>query len=110
MEQETNTRKYYKIGDVAKMLGVPASTLRFWEKDFKQLKPMKNKKGDRIYHLKDIEVLKEIKYLTHEKGIKLSKASSKVKSGASSESPKAELLKRLRDFREHLVQLKNSLD
>lgn len=110
MEQETETRKYYKIGDAAKLLGVPASTLRFWEKEFKQLKPMKNKKGDRIYHLKDIEILKEIQYLTHEKGIKLSKASKKVKSGAPAETANAELLKRLRDLREQLIQLKNSLD
>jgi DNA-binding transcriptional MerR regulator len=110
MEEEKETRKYYKIGDVSKMLGVPASTLRFWEKEFKQLKPMKNKKGDRIYHLKDIDILKEIHYLTHEKGIKLSKASKKVKSGTLAESPNTELLKRLRDLREKLVQLKNSLD
>lgn len=110
MEQENDTRKYFKIGDVAKMLDVPASTLRFWEKDFKQLKPMKNKKGDRIYQLKDIEILKTIKYLTHEKGIKLAKASKKVKSGQTTDSPNAELLKRLRELREKLVQLKNSLD
>lgn len=110
MEEEKETRKYYKIGDVSKMLGVPASTLRFWEKEFKQLKPMKNKKGDRIYHLKDIDILKEIQYLTHEKGIKLAKASKKVKTGTMAESPNTELLKRLRDLREKLVQLKNSLD
>ncbi|MBL7650245.1 MAG: MerR family transcriptional regulator, partial [Candidatus Hydrogenedentes bacterium] len=53
--EEIPTRKYYKIGDVSKMLDVPPSTLRFWEKDFKQVRPMKNKKGDRIYSLKDIE-------------------------------------------------------
>ena len=58
---ENPSRKYYKIGDVSRMLEVQPSTLRFWEKEFKQLRPMKNKKGDRIYSLKDIDILKEIK-------------------------------------------------
>ncbi|MDG1098912.1 MAG: MerR family transcriptional regulator, partial [Bacteroidia bacterium] len=60
---EEYTKKYYKIGEVAKLLNVPASTVRYWEKEFSQVKPMKNKKGDRIFNLKDIETLKEIKFL-----------------------------------------------
>jgi DNA-binding transcriptional MerR regulator len=40
-------KKYHKIGEVAKMLDVPTSTVRYWEKEFSQVKPMKNKKGDR---------------------------------------------------------------
>ena len=55
-------KKYHKIGEVSRILDIPPSTLRFWEKDFKQIKPMKNKKGDRIYSLKDIEILKEFDY------------------------------------------------
>lgn len=108
--EEIPTRKYYKIGDVSKMLDVPPSTLRFWEKDFKQVRPMKNKKGDRIYSLKDIEILKEIKYLTHDKGIKIAQASKKVKAPKESENPKYELVKKLRTLREKLVEFKDSLD
>lgn len=107
---DTGTRKFFKIGDVSKMLDVPASTLRFWEKEFKQLRPMKNKKGDRIYNLKDIEILKEIKYLTHDKGIRIAKASRKVKQEVEMEDPKAELVKKLRELREILTEFKESLD
>lgn len=109
-QEEQSTRKYFKIGEVSKMLDVPASTLRFWEKDFPQLRPMKNKKGDRIYHLKDIDILREIKYLTHEKGIRIAKASRKVKRSAPMPEPQVELLRRLRDLREKLLAFKASLD
>lgn len=108
--EEQPTRKYYKIGDVSRMLDVPASTLRFWEKEFPQLRPMKNKKGDRIYNLKDIDILKEIKYLTHEKGIRIAKATRKVKRSAPAEDPNAELVRRLRELREQLLAFKASLD
>ncbi|MBS3915204.1 MAG: MerR family transcriptional regulator [Bacteroidetes bacterium] len=112
MEHEENKpiKKYYKIGEVSKMLEVPPSTLRFWEKDFRQLKPMKNKKGDRIYSLKDIEVLKEIKYLTHDKGIKISKATKKVKRNSPVEDHKHELAKKLLSLRELLLNFKEQLD
>jgi DNA-binding transcriptional MerR regulator len=105
-----STKKYFKIGEVSKMLEVPATTLRFWEKEFKQLKPMKNKKGDRIYHLKDLEVLREIKYLTHDKGIRIANASKKVKRTETHTDDKTELLRRLRELRETLLEFKTSLD
>ncbi|MBM3919944.1 MAG: MerR family transcriptional regulator [Sphingomonadales bacterium] len=110
METEnTHTKKYYKIGEVSKMLGVPASTLRFWETEFKQLKPMKNKKGDRIYSLKNIELLKEIHYLTREKGIKIAKATRKVSGSGSDSDPKAVLVKKLRELKNKLQVFQEAL-
>jgi len=110
METEnTHTKKYYKIGEVSKILGVPASTLRFWETEFKQLKPMKNKKGDRIYSLKNIELLKEIHYLTREKGIKIAKATRKVSGSGSDSDPKAVLVKKLRELKNKLQVFQEAL-
>lgn len=109
-ETTGSTKKYFKIGEVSKMLDIPASTLRFWEKEFKQVNPMKNKKGDRIYNLKDIEVLKEIKYLTHDKGIRIAKATKTVKKHVEHTDHKVELIKKLRSLREMLIDFKNSLD
>jgi DNA-binding transcriptional MerR regulator len=103
-------KKYFKIGDVSRMLEVAPSTLRFWEKEFRQLNPMKNKKGDRIYSLKDIEILKEIKYLTHDKGIKIAKANKKVKKNVEAGDHKHELAKKLLSLRELLIDFKNTLD
>lgn len=104
------TKKYFKIGEVSRMLGVNASTLRFWEKKFPQVKPMKNKKGDRIYNLKDIDILKEIQYLTHNKGVRLSHATKKVRRNPEQQDEKATLVKELRNLKEQLLKMKDQLE
>ncbi|MFN6048683.1 MAG: MerR family transcriptional regulator [Bacteroidota bacterium] len=103
-------KKYMKIGEAAATIGVPASTLRFWEKNFPQIKPMKNKKGDRFYTQKDLEVLKEIHYLSHSKGLKLSSVSKSVKRNDDGISPQAKLVQELRNFRETLIKIKEQLE
>ncbi|MEY4710181.1 MAG: hypothetical protein RIS28_1313 [Bacteroidota bacterium] len=107
---EKTTKKYIKIGEAAAIIGVPASTLRFWEKNFPQIKPMKNKKGDRFYTEKDLDVLKEIHYLSHNKGQRLSQVSKTVKRNTDGMSPQAKLVQELRDFREKLIKLKEQLE
>jgi len=60
---------YYSIGEVAEMLNVPVSTVRFWENEFNILKPMKNKKGNRMFTPSDIKNLKIIHHLLKEEGM-----------------------------------------
>ena len=57
---------YYSIGEVAEMLEVPVSTIRFWENEFDILKPMKNKKGNRLFTPVDIKNLKILHHLVKE--------------------------------------------
>src|SRR5437868_5324010 len=57
---------YYSISEVSKMLGLEQYVLRYWETEFEQLRPQKNRAGNRIYTEKDIEVVKMIKRLTRE--------------------------------------------
>ncbi len=100
--------KFYKIGEVAEMLDIKASTLRFWETEFPKLKPLKTSKGNRLYSEKDIDIIKEIQYLTREKGIKLSKASGKLNHHQTSDA-RLELIKELRNLKEVLIEIKNAL-
>ena len=51
-------KQYYKIRDVAEMLGVPASTLRYWEKEFPQCAPRRSAGNVRYYKPSDIEQLR----------------------------------------------------
>ena len=67
-------KKFYKISDVAEILGVPASTLRFWEKQFTIIKPRRNAKNIRFYTPQDIETIRKVYYLVKEKGLKLEQA------------------------------------
>jgi len=110
MQSTPQEKTYLKIGAAAKIIGVPASTLRFWEKQFPQIKPMKNKKGDRFYNAKDMEVLKEIYYLSHSKGVRLSQVSKKVKRNDTGITAQAELISQLRNFKEKLLKLKEQLE
>jgi DNA-binding transcriptional MerR regulator len=69
---------YYSIGEVAEILEVPVSTVRFWENEFEQLKPMKNKKGNRLFTPADIKNLKIIHHLVKDEGMTLSGVKKKL--------------------------------
>lgn len=59
---------YFRIGDVARLCGLPAYVLRFWETEFPQLKPNKGGTGQRLYRKRDVEVVVEIKRLLYDEG------------------------------------------
>ena len=63
MSSEEIKKQYYTIGEVARELDLSASLIRFWETEFKEIKPRKNRKGNRVYTPQDIEILQQIKYL-----------------------------------------------
>jgi len=57
---------YYKIGEVAKITGVKAYVLRYWESEFRLIRPAKSRAGQRLYQRKDIEVLLQIRRLLYD--------------------------------------------
>lgn len=58
---------YYSISEVSKLTSVEQYILRYWETEFEQLRPQKNRAGNRIYTNKDINVILRIKSLLREK-------------------------------------------
>ena len=62
---------FFSISEVADMLGVNASLIRFWDKEFTFLKLQKNHKGNRIFTKEDIQQLRVIYHLVKEKGMTL---------------------------------------
>ena len=58
---------YYSIGEVSKMTDLKAYVLRYWETEFKQLKPPKNRAGNRTYRQTDIDLILFIKDLLYNK-------------------------------------------
>ena len=79
MELETPEKLYYSIGEVAAMLGVATSLIRFWESEFPHIRPKKNTKGDRRYVKKEIEDIRIIYQLVKEKGYTLQGAKEFIK-------------------------------
>ena len=87
-------KKFYKIGDVSEILGIPESTLRYWETQFTIIKPKRNKKNIRYYTPNDIEIISKVYYLVKEKGRNSSWASSErlMKFSLTSRQPGKPLL------------------
>ena len=94
---KTDAKMYYSISETAGMLGVEAYVLRFWEKEFTQLRPKKNRAGNRVYQQKDIDLLMQIKYLLYDKGYTIEGARNYFKGEGKTdgESLKAELAVKL---------------
>ena len=100
---------YYSIGEVAEMFEVNVSLIRFWEKEFDILKPKKNKKGNRMFSAKDLDNLKIIYHLVKERGYTLEGAKKKLKENKDDTINNIEIVNRLKDIRQFLLELKKEL-
>jgi DNA-binding transcriptional MerR regulator len=57
---------YFRIGEVCRLTGLPASVLRFWENEFPRIKPQRTAAGQRLYRKIDVELILTIKHLLYE--------------------------------------------
>jgi len=65
MTVDVPDKLYYKIGEVAQLVGVRTSVLRFWETEFVFLKPEKSSTGQRLYTQKEVALIQEVKRLLY---------------------------------------------
>lgn len=107
-KEKEDFKLYYSIGEVAELLDVNASLLRFWEKEFDEIKPQKNGRGNRIYTKKDLEHLKLIHHLVKDRGFTLEGAKKKMKQDRSSLQSEFEVVESLKNVREMLLELKSA--
>lgn len=109
-EEENPDKLYYSISEVSKMLGVNASLIRFWEREFDILKPKKNRKGNRQFTKDDVGNLRMIYHLVKEKGYTLQGANEHLKLRKGSTSKKVEIIDSLYKVRNLLTDIKDILD
>jgi DNA-binding transcriptional MerR regulator len=69
---------YYSISEVSDLVGVKAHVLRYWETQFKMLRPRKGRGGARMYRKRDIEVLFDIKQLLYDQRFTIAGARRKI--------------------------------
>jgi DNA-binding transcriptional MerR regulator len=100
---------YFPIGEVAEILGVPVSTVRFWENEFDILKPRKNKKGNRLFTQQDLKNLKTIHFLLREKGMTIAGVKKAVAQGVDELDYRLEVSNSLKSIRRMLVELIDSM-
>lgn len=103
-------KRFYRIGDVADILHIPESTLRYWEKQFTIIKPRRNDKNTRLYTPSDIEIIRKIHYLVKEKGLKIDAAQNEIRKNRDGIDKRYEVLERLKGIRDTLKQLQKALD
>lgn len=100
---------FYSISEVADMFGVNTSNIRFWENEFDILKPHKNAKGNRMFTPEDIQNLKIIYHLLKERGMTIKGAQKKLKENREDTLQNFEVVSRLQDIRQMLVDIKDEL-
>lgn len=103
-------KKYYKIKDVSELIGVPASAIRYWEKEFPECAPRRSATNIRYYTPANIETLRLIKYLLKIKGLKIEAAKEQMRSNKDNISRRVDIIEKLTDTRNQLEKLLNALN
>src|SRR5690606_29208916 len=70
---------YFKIGEVAEIVGVPPYVLRYWETEFKAVKPQKSRTQHRVYRRRDVALLLKIKHLLYAQKFTIAGARQQLK-------------------------------
>lgn len=71
----------FKIGEASRLVGVKPHVLRFWEKEFAQVRPRKASNGHRLYARSDVELLRRIRELLHDRGFTIEGARNLLREG-----------------------------
>ena len=103
------TKSYYKIKDVAELIGVPQSTLRYWESEFPEIRPRRSSHNQRYYSPETISTIRIVYFLLKTKGMKIDAARQQLKKNKKNISRKIEIVDKLNEVRKELETLLESL-
>jgi len=110
LNQDKQRKLYYSIKEVAQMLNVNESLLRYWETEFPHLKPKTTGNRVRQYTEKDIEQIKVIYNLVKVRGFKISAARKMLNANRTGVDKSADVLETLISVRDGLKEVKRQLD
>ena len=106
----TTDKIYFSLRETETETGVPASTLRFWEREFEQLAPRKDGHGNRYYTREDQELIKRIKYIRDELKITRIEAIRKELKGNEKKSDERQAALEIRQrVREELCEIRKMI-
>ena len=108
---------YFKIGEVSTLTGVEPYVLRYWESEFKTIKPSRTQSKQRIYRRKDVELILEIKKMLYEEKFTIAGARKRLQEIKSADkkqlkfdfAPAKDHLKALKELKEELKALRKLL-
>ena len=96
---------YYSISEVSDLTGLAPHVLRYWETEFPELHPKKNRAGNRVYTEEDLEILERIQRLLREEKYTLAGARQALKRGEGQTRATSEFKNELRELKAFLVEL-----
>jgi len=99
-------KKYFSISEVSELCNIKSHTLRFWEKEFKELQPVTRKGSRRYYQSKEIELIKQIQRLLYEEGMTIAGAKKSLQSFKKDELKDGKEQKLVDELEKLLIQLK----
>ena len=99
---------YYRIGEVSEIVGVEPHVLRYWETEFRSIRPQKSRKGQRIYSRKDVEKLISVKDLLYTHGFTIAGARKKLREGGAEPAAPEEQEKRV-TLRTRLLEIRGEV-
>ena len=108
--RELPAKLYYRIGEVAGIVGVEAHVLRYWETEFRSIRPQKSAKGQRVYSRRDVETLLRVKELLYSHRFTIAGARRKLREGGT-EPPEPDTIGNLeaQRMRETLLEIRGEL-
>lgn len=102
---ELPDKLYFKIGEVAKIVGVKQHVLRYWESEFPWIKPQKTKSNQRLYRRRDVEAALAVKHLLYDRKFTIEGARNHLKQqGAEASMPPQDPLKIAEIAKEEALQ------
>jgi len=99
-------KKYYSISEVSELCSVKPHTLRFWESEFKTLKPVTRKGNRRYYQKDDIQMIRKIQDLLYKEGLTIAGVKRKLSSGQKDQSSNESSENILEDLEKLLKSIK----
>ena len=102
-------KKYYGISEVAEQFNVAESLLRYWEKEFSNIKPRKSGRGVRQYTKEDIEEVRLVYNLLKVRGMKIAAAKAVLSKNKKAAHDTSEVINRLQAVRDQLLSINREL-
>jgi DNA-binding transcriptional MerR regulator len=102
---------FFKIGEVAQIVGVRAHVLRYWESEFSALRPLKTRGSHRVYRRRDVELAVLLRRLLHEEGLTIAGAKRRLRENGQHRvtSPKEPSVVREVNARADLLRMREQL-
>ncbi|MFT6400482.1 MAG: DNA-binding transcriptional MerR regulator [Bradymonadia bacterium] len=96
---EIPDKTFFKIGEAARLVGVEPHTLRYWEKEFRVIRPSKTKSNQRLFRQRDLQVLLVIQHLLHAQRFTIDGARKKLKELSAGGMTVSDMLDAIREGR-----------